>query len=112
MMRVPIKPLSVNQAWQGKRFKTPAYRSYEESVLILLKPYEIPEGELELSLEWGFSNYGASDTDNPIKPFVDCLQKRYGFNDNRIKRMIIEKSKVKKGEEYIKFSFKHYKELS
>jgi hypothetical protein len=24
-----IKPLSVNKAWQGKRFKSPEYKSYE-----------------------------------------------------------------------------------
>ena len=43
---------------------------------------------------------------NPVKPFVDCLQKRYGFNDRRIKRAIIDVVEVKKGEEYIKFDLR------
>ena len=104
-MRLDIKPLSVNEAWKGRRFKTDSYKSYERSVLMLLRPMTIPEGPLELFLEWGFSSAG-SDFDNPIKPFTDCLQKKYGFNDNRIVRAVIEKVKVKKGSEYINFEIK------
>ena len=75
---IDIKPLSVNQAWQGKRFKTPAYKAFEkEAMLYLPTGYKVPEtGDLELYLEWGFSSK-LSDWDNPIKPFVDILQKKY-----------------------------------
>lgn len=104
-MRLDIKPLSVNQAWQGRRVKTSLYRSYERDVLRLLRPMVIPEGKLELYLKWGFSSAG-SDWDNPIKPFQDCLQKKYNFNDNRVVRAITEKVKVKKGEEFIEFDIK------
>lgn len=101
-MRLNIKPLSVNQVWQGKRFKTKAYKTYERDVLLLLRPMEIPEGLLQIHIIWGFSSNG-SDYDNPIKPFQDCLQKKYGFNDNRLKRAIIDVEKVAKGQEYIEF---------
>lgn len=104
-MRIDIKPLSVNEAWTGRRFKTDEYKSYERSVLMLLRPMTIPEGPLELFLEWGFSSAG-SDFDNPIKPFTDCLQKKYKFNDNRIIEAHIKKVKVKKGSEYINFEIK------
>lgn len=105
MVEIPIKPLTVNKAWQGRRFKTKEYKQYEADVLRLLpKSVEIPEGEIELYLEWGFSNYGQSDWDNPIKPFQDCLQKKYGFNDNKVRRATVEKVRVEKGCEYIKFS--------
>ena len=100
--------MSVNDAWQGRRFKTPEYKRYEKDVITLLRPLVIPEGELNLYLEWGFSNYGQSDFDNPIKPFTDCLQKRYGFNDNRIKESTVRKVKVAKGDEYIEFSITPY----
>ena len=106
-MRVDIKPLSVNEAWRGRRFKTREYKIYEKQVLLLLKPMEIPDGKLEVYLKWGFSSNG-SDWDNPIKPFLDCLQKRYDFNDNRIVRAITEKCKVKKGEEFIEFEIKEF----
>lgn len=104
-MRVDIKPLSVNEAWQGRRVKTDKYRSFERDVLLLLKPMKIPEGKLELYIKWGFSSAG-SDWDNPIKPFQDILQKKYNFNDNRVARAVVEKVKVKKGEEFIEFEIK------
>jgi len=110
--KIKIKPLSVNQAWQGRRFKSQLYTWYEEMLLgnakkriqgILPDYVHISDGELSLSLEFGVSNIG-SDWDNPIKPFLDVLQKKYGFNDNRIYHAEVTKKKVKKGEEYIKFS--------
>ncbi len=104
---IKIKPLSVNDAWQGKRFKTPEYKQFERNVAFMLPRMQIPEGELQIFLEWGFSNSG-SDWDNPIKPFVDILQKKYGFNDNRIQMACVRKEKVKKGEEYITFEIKSY----
>ena len=94
-MRLDIKPLSVNDAWRGKRFKTDAYKGYERSLLILLRPLEIPDGQLQIYLEWGFSS-SASDWDNPIKAFQDCLQKKYGFNDNKIKLGVVKPVKVKR----------------
>lgn len=104
-MLVKIKPLSVNDAWKGRRFKTTEHRKYVRDVLTLLGPMQIPEGELELYIKFGFSSRG-SDFDNPIKPFVDCLQKKYGFNDNKIKRAVIEVEHVKKGKEFIEFKLK------
>ena len=100
---VNIKPLSVNQAWQGKRFKTPTYNNYIRDLLMILPKITVPDGELELYLQFGFSS-ASSDFDNPVKCFVDCLQKKYNFNDKMIKRCIIDVDKVKKGDEYIKFN--------
>lgn len=101
-MRLDIKPLSVNQAWQGRRYKTPAYKGYERDVMMLLKPLEIPEGDLSIDITYGFSN-SQSDVDNPTKLFVDILQKKYGFNDSRVTKMTLNKQKVKKGSEFIFF---------
>ena len=104
-MRIDIKPMSVNEAWQGRRFKTPKYKSYERDVLKLLRPMNIPEGDLVIDLEWGVSNM-TSDWDNPIKPFQDILQKKYGFDDKHIVEARVKKVKVKKGSEYIEFEIK------
>lgn len=103
MPKVHIKPLSVNKAWAGKRFKTPEYKLYEQELLLRLKPMKLPDKPYKLHLTFGVSNM-QSDWDNPIKPFVDILQKRYGFNDRDIYQGIVNKVKVKKGEEYINFS--------
>lgn len=101
-MRVNIKPLTVNQAWQGKRFKTPKYKAYERELLLLLPRIKIPDGAIELHVKFGLSSKLA-DIDNPVKCFVDCLQKKYGFNDRNIYKMSLEKIDVKKGDEYVEF---------
>lgn len=102
MNRLDIKPLSVNEAWKGRRFKTDAYKRYQQDLLMILPAATVPDGKLIVSLRFGLSSKCA-DVDNPVKCFVDCLQKKYGFNDNKIYRMVIEKEDVKKGQEYIEF---------
>ena len=104
-MRLDIKPLSVNQAWQGKRFKTKAYKTYERDVLMLLGKLEVPDGNIHIDLTFGFSNK-QSDIDNPVKCFVDILQKKYGFNDSKIYSARLRKVDVKKGEEFIEFDIR------
>ena len=96
-----IKPLSVNACWQGKRFKTPAYKNYEKELLLTLPKLEPPKPPFKIYFEFGFSNV-MSDWDNPIKPLQDILQEKYGFNDKDIFDGVVKKVKVKKGEEYFK----------
>ena len=104
MHRLPIKPLSNNDTWQGRRFKTKAYKAYEFELLHTLPKLDIPKGiKLELHINVGFSSKG-SDLDNVLKPFLDCLSKKYKFNDNRIYRLELNKNIVSKGFEYIEFN--------
>ncbi len=101
-MIIEIKPLSVNQAWQGKRFKTKRYKLFEKSMLLMLPPLKIDfKGSLRVDITFGFSSIG-SDIDNPIKPLLDCLQKKYGINDNRIYELNVKKEITEKGKEFIK----------
>lgn len=102
MKTVLIKPLTVNQAWKGRRFKTQKYKDFEEELCLLLPQLDIPDGELQVKYVFGVSSK-LSDWDNPIKPFQDVLQKKYGFDDRRIVKAIVEKVHTKKHEEYIKF---------
>ena len=76
MVRVNIKPLSVNKCWQGRRFKTVEYKNYEKALLMMLPKINIPEPPFTVYYEFGFSSI-ASDLDNPVKPLQDVLQKRY-----------------------------------
>ncbi len=109
-MRIEIKPLSVNQVWQGKRFKTSKYTKYERDTLRLLKLFKMPESPLKIKITWGFSSKLA-DIDNPTKPFLDILQKKYGFDDRDIYELILTKEIVKKSEEFIEFEIKSIKKL-
>lgn len=105
-----IKPMSVNKAWQGKRFKTPAYKQYEKALSYLL-PASLPNlsakeisecKSLKVEIEYGFSS-PLADIDNPTKLVIDIMQKKWKFNDRYIYDMHLRKVDVKKGEEYIKF---------
>lgn len=102
MIKINIKPMSVNKAWQGRRFKTPAYKKYERDVLMMLPKITIPSGKLIVTYEFGFSNKLA-DIDNPNKQLGDILAKKYGFNDRDIYEMHTYKKIVPIGQEYISF---------
>ena len=103
-IKIDIKPLSVNEAWQGRRFKTDKYKAYQKHLTLLLPKIVVPPGKLKLILEFGMSNM-ASDIDNPVKQFLDILQKKYWFNDRDIWELEAKKFKTEKGKEYVKFEF-------
>jgi len=99
--KIHQKPLSVNQAWQGKRFKTPIYKDYESAMLLMMPKGKIDTDDmLRVEFFFGFSNK-ASDLDNPVKLLMDIAQKKYGFNDKNVFELNIRKCLVKKGEEFI-----------
>jgi Holliday junction resolvase RusA-like endonuclease len=100
--KIKIKPLSVNMCWRGRRFKTPNYQSYEKELFFLLPKIKFPIGKIALDIEAGLSSKNA-DIDNIAKPFIDVMQKKYGFNDKNIYKLTLTKIDVKKGEEYVKF---------
>lgn len=104
-MRIEIKALSVNQCWQGRRFKTKKYKEYEKELLLKLKPFNVPNDKISISVTFGFSST-LSDIDNGLKPFIDVLQKCYKFNDRDIYELNVKKEIVKKGSEFIDFEIK------
>jgi len=104
MNKINIKAISVNICWRGRRFKTNSYQAYEKEMMYLLPKLIVPKGKLELTIKVGFSSKNA-DLDNVAKPLIDVLQKKYEFNDKKIYKLILEKEDVKKGDEYVYFSF-------
>jgi len=106
-IHLDIKPLSVNDAWKGKRFKTKQYQTYEKSVLWLLPKFDMPAPPYHIDYEFGMSNI-LSDLDNPVKPLMDILQKKYAFNDSFVHSMHVKKVKVEKGKEYAKVNIITY----
>jgi len=101
---IQIKPLSVNEAFKGKRFRTDKYDIFIRNMLFLLpKSIDIPnQNNIKLAIEFGFSSK-ASDIDNCCKSFIDCLVKKYKVDDRHIYELHVFKSIVAKGQEYIKF---------
>ena len=98
-----IKPLSVNEAWQGRRFKTDEYKAYEKAVMKEMSNIKLNVNPpFAVMIEYGFSN-SASDIDNPTKLVLDILQKKYKFNDKDIYKLLLIKTIIAKGKEYFRF---------
>lgn len=78
------KPLTVNQVWQGKRFKTKKYKEYEQEVMILLpRGQEKPQGRLRVEYRFYLKHHSTTDYDNLIKPLQDILCKASIIEDDR-----------------------------
>lgn len=107
MHKIDYKPLSVNEAYTGQRFKTDTYRSFAKAVTLMIRPVKLPESPYKITLVFGVSNIGA-DFDNPIKPYIDVLAKKMRFNDKLIFKGDIEKVQTKKGEEFIMWKLEHH----
>ena len=103
-MIIQIKPLSINQAYQGRRYKTDKCKAFEKELMLKLPPLKLKyTGKLKVQLDYGFSSV-LSDIDNPNKMVIDVLQKKYKFNDNQIFELNQKKEIVPKGKEYIKLT--------
>lgn len=110
MIHIDCKPLSANAMYNGRKVKSYKYRSFEKLVLALLpNDLEVPNGKLHLIITVGLSSK-LSDLDNILKPFIDCLQTKYDFNDRWIYKLTSNKTDVKKGQEFIEFELEEYYE--
>lgn len=102
---IPLKPLSINDAHEGRHIKTKAFKQYEIDVTKLL-PFnskEVPAGEYFVKYIFYLKNYKMSDTGNFEKLITDILVKRGYMKDDRyIKAMYLLKEPVSdKNEEKI-----------
>lgn len=95
MPRVDIKPISANQCWQGKRFKTPEYKNWREIVGYTMKSHKkFPAGKYEVNLRVFTRHCATSDVDNFIKPALDSLVEAKIIPDDKyIQKVICEKFK-------------------
>lgn len=106
MRQVKIKALSINEAWQGRRYKTTKYTKFAEDLTIILltkKKPPIPSGSFCVHYKFHVSNM-QTDVDNLIKAFQDVLFRWLGIDDRRIRKLTAEKIKCKKGKEKIEWA--------
>lgn len=97
-IEIPIRPLSVNEAHEGRHIKTQNFLEYERQVSYLLPIYRGVKKDTEYFVRYTFylKNYGNSDTGNFEKLITDLLVKRGYLKDDRyIKAMYLEKVRVK-----------------
>jgi hypothetical protein len=109
MIKLDIKPFSVNRAWIGRQRPTPEFKRYKRDLPKLLpKNLQLPPGDLVLLIKFYFSSK-LSDYENCLKITQDCITQFYGTDDRHIFMGIIEKEHVKKGDDSIEFEFLSYK---
>jgi len=90
-IKLPIKAISSNVCWQGRRFATKAYKQYQKDCSWWLKGKKI-EGEVEVKIKVFLKNYKRSDVDNVAKPLLDNICKAGLIDDDcKIKRLVLEK---------------------
>ncbi len=80
-----IKPLSVNAAFQGRRFSTPEKTAYETrlrwsipKVAVVGNPY------YKVEYDFYLKNFALTDWDNCVKITQDCLVKKGVISDDRL----------------------------
>lgn len=91
-IQLDIKPLTVNKAWQGKRFTTKDYKKYTEDCLLLLPRVEVQASKYEIIYRFYLIHHKTTDYDNLIKPLQDIIVKKGIIPDDKyIYRAVIEK---------------------
>lgn len=93
IITLDIKPLSVNAAWQGRRFKSKEYKRYEREIVPLLLRYkDKKKGLCWISYRFFLTNWKMTDADNLVKVTQDFLVKCGIIEDDRkIMKYTIEK---------------------
>ena len=82
-VELKIKPLSINQCFQGRRYKTRNYDDYIKEFLILLPKKTQIKGEIGIKMMFWLQNSKRCDLDNLCKPILDILVKKGYIQDDR-----------------------------
>ena len=96
---IKVKPLTINQAWCGRRFKTPKCSAYNLAVeQSIQKQYPKPviADWYEIHYQFWIKNFSKTDCDNMVKTLQDCIVRAGIISDDRkIKKITVEKFKAK-----------------
>jgi Holliday junction resolvase RusA-like endonuclease len=106
--RIDIKPLSVNAAWKGRRFKTAEYQQYERDMEILL-PRDNQHWDEPIEVDYVFylKNAARTDVDNLIKPLQDILVRTEIITDDRL-IMSMNATKIKDQRDRVEITIRPY----
>lgn len=79
--KIPLKPLTVSNAWQGRRFKTSSYKKWEQDALHFI-PKTTVYGPVSVVVELYVKNHKRIDVDNCLKTLLDTLTKSGIYDDD------------------------------
>lgn len=107
-VEVPIKAMSINQAWQGRRFATKGYKDYTNTFLMLLPKKETINGLVIVHIIFYLKSPLKCDIDNMIKPCLDIIVKKEYIQDDRyICNLMV--NKIKSNKDKIRIYIQDYK---
>lgn len=83
-VRLKIKPLLTNEAWQGRRFSTAAKKQFEKTMALLLPKVAVKRNPYyRVEYHFHLRYFAITDYDGCIKVMQDCLVKRGIIEDDR-----------------------------
>ena len=104
---IPLKPVSINEAFKGRRFKTKKCKEYCNDFLLIAPRKPMVEGIVEVEYRFHVKNHKLSDYDNLIKITQDLIvEKGYIEDDRKIYKATIYK--VPSERDYIEINIKKY----
>lgn len=108
LQKIDLRPLSVNEAWQGRRFKTKAYKEYEKNLLSLLPQMKAIEKPYSVIIYFYFGS-PMRDIDNPVKLILDVMQKKWKWlNDRDIIQIKLKKFSTDKGNDHFYYRIESF----
>lgn len=105
MFKIPVKALSQNLAWAGKRYRTTKYKDYEKLLYDYFRTLDLPKIEEKEPFYFflEFATTARQDLSNNLKLFEDVLCKYLNVNDRNTMAIFCRKIIVKKNDEFIRF---------
>lgn len=105
MFKLRIKPISVNEMYKGRKFRTKKCHLFKEQMALHLRDLDLPKllPKEEFFMIYRFYTSSQNDVDNLIKATQDSICTSLGTDDRYISGLFVRKIKVKKGEERIEF---------
>jgi Holliday junction resolvase RusA-like endonuclease len=92
MIQIKIKPLSINKAFSGRRFKTQECKEYERTLYYILPKEKMIKGDVTIKYRFFLKYDKVTDTSNLIKLLEDILVKKGYIEDDRfVRRFTAEK---------------------
>lgn len=103
-----IKPLSINKAFQGRRFKTKECKNYCKELAAIL-PKESIKGYVCIHYKFYLKNWKMTDGDNLVKVLTDEIVRKGIIEDDRkIMTYIIQKYPAKTDRDSINIEILRY----
>lgn len=83
MIIIPVKPISTNKLFQGRRFKTKDYDAFINAALYFAPKVPMVKGNIVLKCDFFVKNVERSDLDNFLKGTLDLIVKAGYIEDDR-----------------------------